>query len=234
MNLQYLSFEINNRCNYIKEHPWCPINDPLRYPSHESKIPCSDEVIVKFALKMIERGFTGKIGWHYYNEPMLTINRGFRLMDQIRSKQYSTKFVLWTNGYGIDGTSPAWLPLFDQVSVSLYNEEDTARLCTPRIEDIPCVNCVPAPHDERKQVYDKEPDNPGGCRRPRDIEMPINYYGNIRMCCSDFRGHVSLGNIMEEDHDSLITKWFEMADKVAAGEVRLCWKCRSIHSPAVL
>jgi hypothetical protein len=233
MNLQYLSFETNNRCNYIKEHPWCPINDPLRYPSHESKIPCSDEIIVKFTCKMIEYGFKGKIGWHYYNEPMITINRCLRLMNQIRSKHNSTEFVLWTNGYKIDKGSPAWLPMFNQISVSLYNEEDTARVI-PATEGIPGVSCVPAPHDARKQIYDLAPDNPGGCRRPRDIEMPLNYYGNLRMCCSDFRGHVSMGNIMTEDHDLLIKMWFEMAEKVAAGEVHLCGQCRSTHSPVVL
>jgi len=182
---------------------------------------------------MIERGFKGKIGWHYYNEPMITIDRGLNLMNQISSKYPDTKYVLWTNGYKIDKSSREWLSLFHQISISLYNEEDRMRL-TSAIKNIPGASCVAAQHDSRLQVYDVKQKNPGGCRRPMDIEMSINHYGNMRMCCSDFRGHISMGNIMEEDHDLLINMWFEMAEKVAAGEVRLCWQCRSIHSPVVL
>lgn len=233
MNLEYLSFETNPLCNYKKDHPWCPINDPLRYPSYEPKIPCSDSAIVNFAFKMIEHGFKGKIGWHYYNEPMLTLNRCLNLMDQIKFKYPDTKFVLWTNGSLLDKGSRAWLPLFYQISVSLYNDRDTIN--APSVcEGIPGSVCNPAPHDARKHIYDITPNNAGGCRRPRDIEMIINYYGNLRMCCSDFRGHVCQGNIMKEDHDLLIKMWFEMADKVANGEVRLCWQCRSVHSPVVI
>jgi hypothetical protein len=180
-----------------------------------------NETIVTFAKAVISRGFDGEIGFHYYCEPTLDIDRMKAIMEQLPD----AKFVLWTNGLLLHKMDPEYFKKFNRVLVSLYKP------C--HIPELQNITISPAPHDDRRSIYDTKLTNPGGCIRPSKTEMCINCYGNLRMCCSDFRGKVMLGNIMYEDHQFLLDGWEEMAIKVAEGKVPLCWQCRAIHSPAI-
>jgi hypothetical protein len=89
--------------------------------------------------------------------------------------------------------------------------------------------------DERIQIYDVHPTSrpdyrpSPGCQRPSISDFPITYYGEVRMCCADYRGTVKIGNIMRDDHDKLIDRFIQVADQAAAGtNHEICRNCAQL------
>jgi len=225
--LRFLSFELAPSCNLANQHPWCPINDLLRYPDHETRVPSTNEQIISFAKACIGRGFQGEIAYHYYSEPCLSIDRIEFIMDALPE----AKHILWTNGHLLYKVSDERLDKFNSIAISVYEEKDMEYfqgLCLQH----PNMTASPAPHDRRIEIYDQKTLSSGGCSRPYETELIVNYYGHLRMCCGDYRGTVPCGHIAD-DHEALLDKWEEMSVKCLAGVYPLCWQCRAIHSPAI-
>lgn len=231
--LQYLSFEISSNCNMSSAHAWCPINDPLRYPEHESHIVCSNESIINFAQAMYLRGFNGLIAFHYYCDPLINANRLLYLIQNIKNAIPRSEFILWTNGALLDNLSINWLSVFKQIMITLHNLTDKERLQNI-VKDFPNTIFHDNVHDDRSLIYDCKTIKRDKCLRPLKIEMPINYYGNVRLCCSEFRGQVSIGNIQQENIDDVIDNFIETAKSAEKGIIPICWKCRALFKNTVV
>ncbi|MDO8640050.1 MAG: hypothetical protein Q7R33_00735 [Nitrosarchaeum sp.] len=230
-NLQYLSFELAPCCNLAKDHPWCPINDPLRYPKYESRHRCPDEKIVEFVMTMIFRGFRGHFAFHFYSDPLIDIRRFLNLIQSITHLWAPAKFCLWTNGVLLDAQCQNWLHLFSQINVTLYRPEDKSRI--EKLTTGHNVRFMESCPDDRRQIYDCTSYRKISCQRPAIIELPVNYYGNIRLCCADYRGCVSIGNIQFESHDNVITAFEEAAQQALLGNIKLCQQCAAMKHNSV-
>lgn len=232
-DLLNLSFELSPTCNMACQHPFCPVNDPLRYPKHESRTPCSDDAIINFSKAMYAKGFNGFIAFHYYSDPLMDLPRLLNIVSLIRTFKPYAKFIVWTNGLLLNEDSRNWIPFINEVIITMHNPGDR-----PRIEEITKgltnIRIQDNQYDNRLGIYDCTVINKGGCSRPSRIELPINYYGNVRLCCSEFRGTVSIGNIQLEEPDAVINNFEETALSVQQGLVPICWQCRGLSSNAVV
>ena len=95
---QYLIYEITPHCNFGKLHPQCPNLHPERYGTLRQEEPVPDKRIVDIVVAMYrEHGFRGRVGWHFYCEPLMDSERMWRLMDQIQGKVPEAGFVLWSS-----------------------------------------------------------------------------------------------------------------------------------------
>lgn len=231
-DLRYLSFEIAPSCNMSTRHSFCPVNDPLRYPPHEGRRPCPDATIQEFALNVHKRGFKGLVGFHYYCDPLVDVGRMLRLMHRIKSSVPGAKFILWSNGILLEQVHRIWLGAFEKVVITLHDKSAEKRL-REVTDGFSNVQLADAFYDMRSTMYEATGMVVGPCIRPSKIELPVNYYGNVRLCCSDYRGWVSLGNIEDEDHDKILDGFAEAADLAVTGSIPICWKCRSMPSSPV-
>jgi hypothetical protein len=185
--LRYLSFEINNDCNMRHLHTKCPINSPERYKFGSQDRPIDDGTIIDFWkwCRFIKE-FRGIVFFHMYNEPTLVIDRAYRLMEIMKSYDRYQPFSLITNNHGeYHG--------FDMYKVTDYagGAELDDRILTNSGEGKP---------------YSDMPRS-GICGRGKGWEIPIDYYGNWCLCCNDWRCEESIGNILNEQFESLYSKW---------------------------
>lgn len=227
-DLRYMSFEVFNGCNLDRKHDFCPVNDPERYPACEGYVKCPDEDIVRFATHALKkRGFGGLIGFHYYCDPLMNIPRMLKLMKGIKEHHEAARFILWTNGLLLKSEHRAWLSGFDRIVVTLH-EPSKEKQIREAVGDTKNVHIADAIYDDRIKVYDSSEKVARRCIRPSQIELPVNYYGWIRLCCGDYRGQVSLGNISQEKPDLLMDYFEEAAQEVEAGTPEICKKCNSL------
>lgn len=231
-DLRYLSFEVAPACNLQVAHAFCPVNDPLRYPLHEGRVPCPDATVASFAKKVHDRGFKGLVGFHYYCDPLMNVDRMLSLMDRIRKEVPEARYILWTNGTLLQPVHRNWLEAFEKVVITMHDRSAEERI-KGITNGLPNVQLADPYYDARLDIYSASGRVVGPCIRPAKIELPVNYFGWVRLCCADYRGWVSLGNIDQEDHDKVLDGFSETADMVAAGNVPLCWKCRALPSSPV-
>jgi hypothetical protein len=173
------------------------------------------------------RGFHGLVGWHGYSEPCMDIYRILYLMSRITSD-----CVLWTNGSLLTEATRDWLPRFKRVSISLYTPTEAIRI-RELVRGLP--NCYPEEvrPDRRIDMYNTHTIDVGSCYRPSRIELPVNCYGYVVMCCADYNVTMRGLNIMDDDMDAAINTHELYARECELGNIPLCHKCRSIHSPQV-
>lgn len=215
--LQLLSFEVTNRCNLSAAHPWCPSNRPERYSDY-SAVPMSDDAIFRFAMAAQSVGFKGRVALHYFNEPTLDMPRCERISGMLQALNIGV--LLWTNG--TYKRVPA--DTFADVFVTQYGPT-----CDGKTHDVPYMP------DARIEMYNTEPgDVRKPCYRPRTIEMPIDYYGNVHMCCGDWRGDVKIGNIMTDCHADILVKWGEVIRKAECCAYEVCQRCVMLSASPVL
>ena len=214
--LQLISFEVVNRCNKTSLHPWCPSNRPERY-ADSNGVPASNEDFLFFLDAAIAEGFCGLVAFHYYCEPTLDLPRCRELAAAVHARGLRT--LLWTNAKV--ETFP--LDAFDEIRATDYTSENLT------------LNGKPFEHDDRIDIYDAEAVEHRPCYRPSRLEMPVNFYGDVRLCCGDWAGSVRIGNIKDrENFPRLFLRW-ECAGKACASTgLPICRQCRGLtKSPAL-
>lgn len=207
---QFAIFESGRECNLGHIHTKCPNQHPDRYKHVDTSQVMSDDTIVGTAVALIqEHGFQGMIGFHYYNEPCLTARRMFRLIYAIRARESSARFVLWTNGTLFPQYTARQYFAFDAIHVTDY-EFDSHPCLADRLyglKDIVEVHRWPL--DDRLTTTGDEPGRPESdapcCRM--FTEMIFDFYGNVHLCCYDWRGLGSPGNIHKQSVDSIVEAW---------------------------
>jgi hypothetical protein len=215
-DLRYISFEIACSCNMERKHTFCPAGYV-----HREGTPATDEEICNFAHYMLVYGFSGEFAWHYYCEPLMDKERIQRLMDMISYERFS----LWTNGALLTESDIPWLSKHTSIVVTLHDTEDRPRL-ESLLRGLPQAQICTAEYDDRLSIYSA---NHGpmyaDCIRPSKIEMPIDYCGNIHLCCGDWIGEVPIGNIREPVSAAL--QW-EVAGNLTRN-LSICRRCVSLH-----
>ncbi len=208
---QYLIFEIGRECNLGHLHVKCPNQHPDRYKHVDTSQAMSDDTIVDTAVAMIqEHGFRGLVGFHYYNEPTLEMERMWRVATRIREREKSAKFVLWSNGtYG----SPPYIDvirsfdIFEQIHITQY-EQSRPHSGSPMAEQAGLF-VHRWPFDDRLTATGDEPGRLGSaapcCRM--FTEMIFDYYGNVHLCCYDWRGLGTTLNIHKHPASRIVASW---------------------------
>ena len=215
-NLQLICFEANNYCNLAEAHKsFCPAIQEFR----KGTTPASNDDFISFLEQCILNGFNGMVGFHRYNELTLDIERCLLLNEMIHA--LGLKSIAWSNG-----TYGGCLSMFDEVYVTNYNGD--THNCTTEIKFNP---------DHRINIYDTEPISEKEykpCYRPLNIEMAIDFYGDLCMCCADWKGETEIGNIKKDDYSDILNNW-ENIKKIAKKGCVLCRRCQNLKiSPAVL
>lgn len=211
--LQMLQFELGSACNLGTIHGDCPNTHPERFATLDTSKPLDDATIIRTAVESYRHlGFSGLIGWHYYNEPLMQADRMFALMRLIKDQAPAARFILWTNGTLIPEDCHEFTR-FEQVFVSEYDGNSrrgydrlaakgiAARLIENATFDSRLVTLAPA-----------DPSQP--CLRPF-VELVIDAYGNTHLCCYDWRGDGTMGNVHTAEWGAIAKQWRETLPRIA-------------------
>lgn len=227
----YLIFEVCKTCNLGKLHEPCPNQHPERFRDVLADKTVPDSMIVDIAKRMHEvHGFRGRIGWHYYNEPLMAEKRVWRLMDAIDAVLPQARYTLWTNGTRWP-QSPENLKRFEEVHLTDYRLEDYPVDRDAWRAMVPHVKVQHWGLDERTQNIELAPDKRHKPCRRMFTEFIVDYYGNVHLCCYDWRGLGSPGNVHTDSLDVLVAKWTSIRDSMIGDDMtaaapnvcRLCW-----------
>ena len=192
---QFLIFELGYKCNFSKIHPKCPI---LQKPIGDRVMP--NEKIVEVAAQAYnELGFTGLIGWHFYNEPMLQWKRMLPIMEAIREKVPQSRFILWSNGSIL--IEDERFKMFEKVVITNYNltPEHVYKKFYPNAE-----LTIGYENFDDRLIYDGQIDYTP-CLRPF-VEFIIADSGDIHLCCQDWERRISIGNVLDTDLAELVER----------------------------
>jgi hypothetical protein len=64
--------------------------------------------------------------------------------------------------------------------------------------------------------------------------MPIDYNGNVHLCCGDWARQINLGNIITHTAGEIFTMWEIAIEKAKSGEYDVCRRCQGlVSSPAM-
>ncbi|KKN79757.1 hypothetical protein LCGC14_0336120 [marine sediment metagenome] len=218
---QFICFELGRECNLGHLHAKCPNTHPDRYKHVDTSQAMSDETIVDTAVALIqEHGFRGLIGFHYYNEPTLEMERMWRVAARIRTKETSAKFVLWTNGTYAPPpyVDVVWsLSLFDEIHVTKY--EQSKSLPGSPLAEKSGRFVHQWPFDDRLSTTGDEPGRPefdAPCCR-MFTEMIFDYYGNVHLCCYDWRGLGTTLNVHKHSLSRIIGRWQAIRENLSGG-----------------
>lgn len=194
-----LSFEVTPLCNLMKEHDKCPIN----YRKYKNTDYClTENSIVGTIKKAIELGFSGLVAFHYYNEPLLERDLILRVIERVHEARY----LLWTNAILLDRTveNNEFLSKFTKVNITCYNPKDMPFF--KKLEKYyDNVEIFDWELDDRLQIYDKDKINVLSCKRPL-YEIPIDYHGNIHLCCMDWKNEYQIGNIFIDGFSNIVKR----------------------------
>ena len=230
---QYLIFEIGTECNLGALHPKCPNRHPGRYGNLPTDQPVSDDLIVAIAEAMYrDYGFTGHIGWHLYNEPLCQADRMWRLMDMVDARVPRATYTLWTNGTLLPDDCSQFAR-FAKVHVTDYMlPERPIRNLAAMVAAVPVQN-IQLQHftlDDRLNAIGDEVVKGPGCNR-MFTEFIVDYWGNVHLCCYDWAGSGSVGNVQDEGLEVCLERWAEVRRRVSGKSIFLdapetCLKCK--------
>ena len=211
--LQMLEFELGRECNLGPAHPECPNLHPERFARLDSSRELDDETIVGCAVEAYNRlGFTGLVGWIYYNEPLLQADRMFALMGRIKAAAPAARFILWTNGMLIPEEVGPYRQ-FEQIIVSEYNSQSRRGFDRLAAKGIAAKIVENAQLDDRLvRLEPYDPTSP--CLRPF-VELIVDAYGNTHLCCYDWRGEGTLGNVYKRPFAEIAADWRRQLPAIA-------------------
>ena len=171
--VRHLSIEAGPRCSM--RHEWCPVSKmPARVATLTPEVA---EVIIREALA---RGFTGEVGFHYYNEPTLYPD----FIRRVTEAAPEARYVLWTNGAFLTDRLAA---RFGRIVVTDYGDLKPL----PAHPNLGVIPCTP---DARASIYESpEIREHIVCYRP-SFEVPVDCTGRFHLCCEDWRGDVWIGD----------------------------------------
>lgn len=226
--VQLLEFELGSKCNLGHVHHECPNLHPERYGTLDTSRELDDQTIVDCAVRAYqELGFQGLVGWIYYNEPLLQADRMFKLMAEIKDQVPRARFILWTNGMLIPEACEHYRQ-FEQIVISGYNEQSRRGMERLSAQRINCRYAEDAGLDSRMAQLTIQPDMKP-CLRPF-VEFIIDNHGNHHLCCYDWQGRGSLGNVFTRDFAELAKEWRAqlpaiVGDTMSDGAPAVCRSC---------
>jgi hypothetical protein len=209
---QLLSIELGTECNLGHVHAACPNRNHERYEHLDTTRTLNDGMIVRLAARLYAMGFGGMVAWHYYNEPLTQADRMFRLMAYIKEQSPQARFLLWTNGTLVPPDCSQFAA-FDQIHVTDYRQFGHAPKFVERLSRVcGAVHVHPGRLDQRLAGLGPEDSRP--CVRPF-TEFVVDYYGNVHLCCYDWRGLASPGNVFTTPLDKIFQRWAKIREAVS-------------------
>lgn len=189
-----LTFEIGEECNLKQQHANCPISQ--RTYRIKKKALTVDKIIECIhSAKTL--GFDGLIGFHYYNEPLLSMDKILKVIERADH----CRFLLWTNGLLLNAYQ-AQLDKFFAVVISCYDKKHLNDYKNIQSRH-PHVFIMAEQFDARKDIYQSQRVLQFNCKRPL-FELPIDYYGNVHLCCIDWDNQYEIGNVNESSLASIV------------------------------
>jgi hypothetical protein len=174
--VRHLSIEAGPECT--RAHEWCPVT--RMGPRVATMTPRRAAALVREALSL---GFTGEVGFHYYNEP--TLYPGF--IRAVIAEVPEARYMLWTNG---DLLTPGLAALCGRIIVTDYGDLGA-------LPEHPNLGVLPCSPDARADIYDSPRIREAAtCYRP-SFEVPVDCEGRIHLCCEDWRGEVPIASLAE-------------------------------------
>ena len=232
--VQLFSLEFQPACNLAHVHTLCPASLPHRYDGLHCDRRLDDETILQLAeAAYLKYDFAGLICWHGYNEPLLDHRRMFALMGQIRERVPQARFLLWTNGMRLpDDLTP--FAAFSEIQVTDYGGEyaPSAEKLARLREVCPNTDVNPGHLDTRLSWPGTYRDE--RCTKPLN-ELIVDVYGNFHICCFDWQGKASPGNVYRDGIDACFAKWAGMVPAIVRWPLdlsapALCQRCPYRHA----
>lgn len=220
----FLIFEICTECNLSEEHKHkCPNSHPDRYKMLDISTPITDDKIISLSKEAYNKlGFSGLIGFHYFNEPLMAKERMLKLIKRIKNELPQSRFVLWSNGELIPEDCSE-LACFDMIIITNYHGKNFEKVksVVPRVV---VNNCN---FDERLDATTGPSNTP--CYRMFS-EFIIDYFGNVHICSIDWRGEVKIGNVWKEPLSVLVAKFQKIRRQISKramdhGSPEVCKNC---------
>lgn len=215
---QWLILEAGPECNLGRQHTWCPNRHPERFASVHTDRPLDDATMVHVAVRAYrDYGFRGLIGFHYYCDPLVYAARLGPIMDRIAEQWPAAHFGLWTNGVLLEQEA-AFVRRFHHIRVSDYDRqpgqlEMRLNVVIGSKRPPPELAILTGFMPDTRAISQPTPANDAGCKKPF-TEFILDCYGNHHVCCYDWRGVDSLGNVYLDGLDSLVTRWRAMQESV--------------------
>lgn len=210
-----------------KDHPLCPTSDPKRWRFLDVRRKLDDETAIQLGVEAYkELGFQGLIGFHFYNEPLIAKERMLRVIHRIKEQVPQAAFVLWSNGNLIQAPAEE-LDIFNKIFITNYKNRDFSFLhkISPQFIE------VPENFDERREITPAF--SLKRCYRIFN-ELTIDAYGNVHVCCIDWEGHVSPGNVFTAPFKQLAGRFQQLQERVgiepmAQNSPAICLTCTLRH-----
>lgn len=220
---QFLVTEVGPDCNLGYTHSLCPTQ---RRDTSGKRL--DEAKIVELAVEAYRaHHFTGLVGFHYYNEPMVSWAKMAACMEAIRSSVPESRFILWTNG--TIRPEDQRIAMFEQVYCTDYfNAHDVLK---EYFRHSPTVSIFPARFDNRLAKPSAAFHSASPCRRPL-IECIIDTCGRMRMCCQDWRGEIEIGSIWDDTFTTLLERRMEILKRICGKEMTddapvRCLRCQA-------
>ena len=209
---QFVIFELGATCNLGEYHKRCP--NFVRMPT--SLLSLTDDLILQCIEEAYTKlNFTGLVGWHYYNEPMMQHQRMFSLMEQYPKARY----VLWTNGTIQPDDSR--INLFEQVHCTNYSGNVNIKY----YNGCKSVSMFTPVFDSRLQDTKYTIENDRLCYR-QYTEFTIDNWGTAHFCCQDWRGEIEIGNLWQDTYATLVSRRHSIIEQMRRGEyTERCRRC---------
>ena len=226
--LSLLSFEICCACNLQKEHMECPIN---KRTYADTRYHLETDIVVESIKRARRLGFRGMVAFHYYNEPLLRLNEILKIMDIVSEQD----FLVWTNALLLDRDvcKNEFLRRFKCVCITCYDPDDRPFFEALK-EEYKNIEIFDWELDDRLEIYRSMKENTLACKRPL-FELPVDYYGNIHLCCMDWNNQFKIGNIFDTPLDEIVCsneyqKLMEQSSKRLLDEScpEICKKCDKV------
>lgn len=197
--VQRISFQLSNLCNYATVHTRCPL-----YRQTDKQVLPS-RVVRDTIDELAAIGFEGVIAFHIYNEPMID-PRLFSFIEYARHACPSARILILTNGFYLTQTIAdelADLGIWNLV-VSAYSQAEFERLIRLQVR-VP-YKVFEAKLDGRLDQYDRPPiDLKKPCWAPvRDLSIGPD--GSVILCCLDWKQRHVFGNLTQETLSSVLSK----------------------------
>jgi len=207
-----VQIEINTSCS--RRCSCCPNSIFDRSLIQNEKL-ISVELFHKIIDELAEIGFSGIISPHFFGEPLLD-KRLVDLMDYVRKRLPRAEIVVYTNGDYL--TFEKYMELV-RVGVDVLFVTQHDRTMPAGIKDLysQFESSGSLPVHLSYQVFDESTSlfNTGGLvdvsiRRPLPDcllrpNFVIDYEGNVKLCCMDYLGSITLGNVKD---NKLLDIWF--------------------------
>lgn len=221
-NLKRISFEISNVCNLAGIHKLCPINQ------HKEKNFLSSEIVEKTIDELAFVDYKGIISFHIYNEPLMD-PRLIWFIRYAKTKCPNSTVYILTNGQNlnqelVDELQKAGVGLL-VVSAYSVNEFNRVKHLKAKIP----FKVFKAILDARMDMYEKTPMDLAKTCIPFLRDLSVNCFGDVVICCLDWRRKHIFGNLCKESLNEIFNKHevIQVHSDLLNGErnLHLCRRC---------